>query len=101
MQNILVTGGAGNVASALVHKLSKNKNYFIVIIDNLSTGSLHKIPKVENGNYISEIDTTFALYRPENLFNKRSNFFKAIRTKVPYIARHGGWYIDSQNLNAE
>jgi hypothetical protein len=55
----------------------------------------------KNGNYISEIDTTFALYRPENFLNKRSNFFKAIRTKAPYIARHGGWYIDSQNLNAE
>ena len=52
MQNILITGGAGNVASALVEKLARDSNNFIVIIDNLSTGSLSKIPKLLNVKFI-------------------------------------------------
>ena len=49
---ILITGGAGNVASALAKKLAENKDNLIVIIDNLSTGSLSKIPKQENVVFI-------------------------------------------------
>lgn len=37
MLKILVTGGAGNVGGALARKLVENKNYFVVIADNLST----------------------------------------------------------------
>jgi len=50
--NILITGGAGNVASALANKLSENKNNYIVIVDNLSTGSLSKVPQKENVKFI-------------------------------------------------
>ncbi len=45
MTKILVTGGAGNVGSALVEKLFHNKENFVVVVDNLSTGSLSKLPK--------------------------------------------------------
>jgi UDP-glucose 4-epimerase len=41
---ILVTGGAGNVGGALVRRLVENPNYFVVIADNLITGSLDKLP---------------------------------------------------------
>lgn len=44
MANILVIGGAGNIASALVNALSQDEDNFIVIADNLLTGSLSKIP---------------------------------------------------------
>lgn len=50
--NILITGGAGNVASALASKLSENNDNFIVIVDNLSTGSLSKVPQKENVKFI-------------------------------------------------
>ena len=53
-----------------------------------------------DGDYIADIDTTFALYKPIR-FSNSSNFFKAIRTQKPYIARHGGWYIDPKNLSEE
>ncbi len=51
-QNILVTGGAGNVASALSKKLSDNEKNHIVIVDNLTTGELRKVPKKENVTFI-------------------------------------------------
>jgi UDP-glucose 4-epimerase len=45
MNKILVTGGAGNVGSALIEKLIADKNNYVVIVDNLSTGLLSKLPK--------------------------------------------------------
>jgi UDP-glucose 4-epimerase len=41
---ILVTGGAGNVGSALIERLIEDKNNFIVIVDDLSTGFIEKLP---------------------------------------------------------
>ncbi|WP_310556210.1 NAD-dependent epimerase/dehydratase family protein [Flavobacterium sp.] len=49
---ILITGGAGNVGSAIANKLSENPNNFIVIVDNLSTGSASKIPQKPNVKFI-------------------------------------------------
>lgn len=47
---ILITGGAGNIGSSLAQKLSENEKYHIVIVDNLSTGSIEKIPKSKYHN---------------------------------------------------
>lgn len=49
---ILITGGAGNVGSALSLKLAQDESNFVVIVDNLSTGSLYKVPKQENVIFI-------------------------------------------------
>ena len=55
--------------------------------------------QVENKDaYIAELDTTFALYRPAKDLNLRwyeENFYSALRTEKPYVARHLSWYIDS------
>jgi nucleoside-diphosphate-sugar epimerase len=51
MTKILITGGAGNVGSALAHKLVANPNYFVVVVDNLLTGSLEKLPARELPNF--------------------------------------------------
>lgn len=48
---ILVTGGAGNIGSALVEKLIANPTNFVVIVDNLSTGLLSKLPSPELKNW--------------------------------------------------
>ena len=42
-QSILITGGAGNIGSALVRALTRNAEYEVVVSDNLLTGSLEKI----------------------------------------------------------
>jgi UDP-glucuronate decarboxylase len=51
MNQILVTGGAGNVGGALARKLVENPSYFVVIVDNLSTGSKLKLPSKEFSNW--------------------------------------------------
>jgi UDP-glucose 4-epimerase len=50
--NILVTGGAGNVGSALVKRLAETKTNRIVVFDNLLTGDKDKVSKLENVTFI-------------------------------------------------
>lgn len=50
MAKILVTGGAGFIASALAEKLAEDKSNYVVIVDNLRTGSFEKIPKSKHDN---------------------------------------------------
>ena len=51
MVKILITGGAGNVGGALARKLVENPNYFVIIVDNLFTGSKSKLPSKEFSNW--------------------------------------------------
>ncbi len=48
---ILITGGAGNVGGALARKLVENDKYYVVIADNLSTGSKEKLPSKDFTNW--------------------------------------------------
>lgn len=50
MEKIMVTGGAGNVGGALAELLVQ-KGYYVVIVDNLLTGSLSKLPSKEYTNW--------------------------------------------------
>ncbi len=51
---ILVTGGAGFIGSYLAEKLATTKSNQVVVVDNLRTGSLQKIPlsKYDNIKFI-------------------------------------------------
>lgn len=51
MTNILITGGAGNVGSALANKLVQNENNQVVVVDNLRTGSIQKLPNSNLTNF--------------------------------------------------
>ncbi|WP_027126472.1 NAD-dependent epimerase/dehydratase family protein [Gelidibacter mesophilus] len=53
MTNFLITGGAGNIGSALATQLAKTESYNITIVDNLSTGHVNKIPKAANVSFIN------------------------------------------------
>lgn len=53
--NIVVTGGCGFIGSYLVESLF-NKNYYIVVIDNLSNGSINNLPVYVRNNITLVID---------------------------------------------
>ena len=44
-RKILITGGAGNVGGSLARRLVENEDNYVVIVDNLLTGSIDKLPK--------------------------------------------------------
>jgi UDP-glucuronate decarboxylase len=49
-RKILITGGAGFIGSALAERLAKDASNHVVIMDNLLTGSLAKLPESEHDN---------------------------------------------------
>jgi UDP-glucose 4-epimerase len=51
-KRILVTGGAGNIGSAIVKKLIADANNFVVVVDDLSTGNIEKLPEAENLRFV-------------------------------------------------
>ena len=70
MRTILVTGGAGFIGSSLIKKLLKDSNNTIIVVDNLLTGDIRKLPAnhpqlkfiksdVNRRNDIAEIMTTY------------------------------------------
>ncbi len=53
MTKILVTGGAGFIASCLAEKLIENKDNYVVIVDNFLTGRKDRLPKpADNWKFI-------------------------------------------------
>ena len=50
MSKILVTGGAGFIASSLAEKLAEKKENFVVVVDNLLTGTVAKVPTSKHDN---------------------------------------------------
>ena len=77
MSKILVTGGAGNVASALIARLAQDADNTIVIADNLLTGSMSKVPKDRSNvifikcdvNDYNDISPLFFAYNFEYVFH--------------------------------
>jgi UDP-glucose 4-epimerase len=78
MTRILVTGGAGFIASELAEKLSEKSENKIVIVDNLQTGHRKKIPKGKHDNIhfikcdvnrFNDISAVFFAYRFEYVFH--------------------------------
>ncbi len=58
-----------------------------------------------NDVYCANVDTTFALYKPgyfaDRLSLRTLLFQKAVRLAGDFTARHGGWYLDFENLTEE
>jgi UDP-glucuronate decarboxylase len=48
---ILITGGAGFIGSCLAEKLIENPDNYVVIVDNLLTGSIDKLPQKPKDNW--------------------------------------------------
>lgn len=50
--HVLVTGGAGNIGSALVAGLAEDEGNIVVVADNLSTGDRAKVPERANVQFV-------------------------------------------------
>lgn len=77
-KRVLITGAAGNIGSALTAVLIRKPEYFVVGADNLSTGSLSKLPNSERDNFrfikvdvndFQEISTIFLNYEFDYVFH--------------------------------
>lgn len=51
MAKILITGGAGFIGSCLAETLINTTNHKVVIVDNLLTGNIKRLPKTEKDNW--------------------------------------------------
>ena len=58
--------------------------------------------ELEKEVYLAEVDTTFALYKPNypEWFHNNS-FYSALRLSGDFTAVHGGWYMNSNNPTEE
>lgn len=50
-RRILITGGAGFIGSCLAEKLISDPENFVVLVDDLSTGEMKKLPKAPQDNW--------------------------------------------------
>lgn len=51
MAKILITGGAGFIGSSLAERLINTTDHKVVIVDNLLTGDIDRLPKTENDSW--------------------------------------------------
>jgi len=77
-RKILITGGAGFIGSSLAERLAKDSDNFIVIVDNLLTGNVAKIPKSVHQNVrftkadvndFKDISAIFQAYKFDYVFH--------------------------------
>lgn len=58
--------------------------------------------EIEPDIFNNFVDTTFALYKPNyNLKFNTLSYYKGLRMGGNFTAKHGGWYIDHENLTEE
>jgi len=77
-RKILITGGAGFIASALAEKLAEDSENHLVIVDDLSTGAIEKVPdsKQDNIRFVKadvnvfeDISNIFFSFQPDYVFH--------------------------------
>ncbi len=77
-RKILITGGAGFIPSCLAEKLAEDSGNHIVIVDDLSTGALEKIPQTKHDNirfikadvnHFEDISNIFFSFQPDYVFH--------------------------------
>lgn len=77
MKVVLITGAAGNIGSALAHALLSKDEYFVVAVDDLSTGSRFKLPANDDkfrfinadANNYQELSAIFHTYKIDFVFH--------------------------------
>jgi UDP-glucose 4-epimerase len=74
---VLITGGAGNIGGSLARHLSSKDGYEVLVVDNLQTGSMVKLPSDSDRfrfvradvNRYDDIAPIFISYQPDYVFH--------------------------------
>jgi UDP-glucose 4-epimerase len=74
---ILITGGAGNIGASLARNLSSHDAFDVLVVDNLQTGSIAKLPPLSdrfrfvraNVNRYADVAPIFTAYLPDYVFH--------------------------------
>lgn len=78
MRKILITGGAGFIASCLADRLVQDPENYVVLVDNLLTGSREKLPAADYKNWhfiradvnkFADISTIMVAYQFDYVFH--------------------------------
>jgi UDP-glucuronate decarboxylase len=87
---VLITGGAGNIGGSLARHLSSKDGYEVVVVDNLQTGSMDKLPAGDRSRFIradvnqyTDVAPIFAAYRPDYVFHYAATVGVARTLKNP------------------
>jgi UDP-glucose 4-epimerase len=88
---VLITGGAGNIGGSLARHLSSKAGYEVLVVDNLQTGSMEKLPIAsEHSRFIradvnqyTDVAPIFAAYRPDYVFHYAATVGVARTLKNP------------------
>jgi UDP-glucose 4-epimerase len=76
-KRVLITGGAGNIGGSLARHLSAEGAYELVVVDNLQSGAMEKLPppsanftfvRGDVNNY-ADVAPIFTSYRPDYVFH--------------------------------
>lgn len=78
MKKILITGGAGFIGSCLAEKLARDPENHLVIVDDLTSGDLEKVPHSKHDNIrfikadvnvFEDISNIFFSFQPDYVFH--------------------------------
>jgi UDP-glucose 4-epimerase len=88
---VLITGGAGNIGGSLARRLASSGDYEVLVVDNLQTGSLEKLPAASarsrfiraDVNLYTDVAPIFASYQPDYVFHYAATVGVARTLKNP------------------
>jgi UDP-glucose 4-epimerase len=88
---VLITGGAGNIGGSLARRLASSSDYEVLVVDNLQTGSLEKLPAASarsrfiraDVNLYTDVAPIFASYQPDYVFHYAATVGVARTLKNP------------------
>lgn len=74
---ILITGGAGNIGGSMARHLSSKDAYDVLVVDNLQTGSMEKLPPPSKRsrfiradvNQYTDVAPIFSSFQPDFVFH--------------------------------
>ena len=88
---VLITGGAGNIGGSLARYLSTRGDYEVLVVDNLQTGSMEKLPERSprsrfiraDVNLYTDISPIFTSFQPDYVFHYAATVGVARTLKNP------------------